>query len=339
MASAEFALAPSSENPTDWRPRRIAIIGAGATGTSLAAIIGRSAPVVMVCRNPDRAAELFRSGARTKGLTEASSRPIIVPSVEDLARVGGVSVVFVATKTTAIPSVAADIKPHLSAIADQPGGVFVVSFQNGIRPGAQLIEALGHDRVLRMVLNFGATLRPGYPVVDITLDGAPHFIGAADPDYHDAAERLAAMLTDAGFATTAERNIEPRVWSKAIVNAAMNPVAALVDSTVGEVLRSPSCVIVDKLLHEGLAVARADGLEMPSDYINRAYDILSSASNHTPSMVEDIRTGRESEVGQLNRQIIEDGRRHAVATPTHEVIDALIETFDWKVYLRTRSGA
>lgn len=328
----------STPDPKDWSPKRVAIIGAGATGASLAAIIGRTVPTVLVCRNPDRAAELFRSGARARGLVEASSRPIIVTEVADLARIGGVSVIFVATKTTAIPAVAAALKPHLNAIADQPGGVFIVSFQNGIRPGLMLMEQVGNERVLRMVLNYGATIRPGDDAVEITLDGAPHFIGAADPAYGPAAMRLARLLTDAGFPTEFDRNIEPRVWSKAIVNAAMNPVAALVDSTIGEVLESPARSIVDGLLREGLAVARAGGLDMPEDYIDRAYKIMSGASNHTPSMVEDIRRGRESEVGQLNRQIIEDGRRRDVPTPTHETIDALIETFDWKVYLRTHAG-
>jgi len=50
-------------------------------------------------------------------------------------------------------------------------------------------------------------------------------------------------------------------------------------------------MIIDKLLHEGLAVARADGLEMPPDYIDYANEFLSCASNHTPSMVESIREG------------------------------------------------
>jgi ketopantoate reductase len=67
--------------------------------------------------------------------------------------------------------------------------------------------------------------------------------------------------------------------------------------------------------------------------------VMAGAAAHTPSMVEDIRAGRESEVGQLNRQIIERGRARGVPTPTHDVIDALIETFDWKVYAAAHPGA
>jgi len=306
-------------------------------GTSLAAIIGRRVPTVMVCRNPKRASEIFEHGARTSGAVEAIARPILVSSVEDLERVGGVSVVFVATKTTAIPAVARALKPVLRSASDRQQGVFVVSYQNGIDPGRQLMELLEWPQVLRMVLNFGATLRAGSASVEVTLNQPPHAIGAIDPAFAPVCEAIAKTLSAGGLETQVESDIEPRVWTKAIINAAMNPVAALVNATVGEVMRSPSSTIVERLLAEGLAVARAEGLDLPSDYIDRAHASLESAGDHTPSMVEDIREGRESEVGQLNRQIIDHARGKGVPTPTHEVIDALIETFDWKVYHGSRA--
>ncbi len=319
---------------TNWSVGRVGVIGAGAMGTSLAAIIGRRVPTVMVCRNPKRASEIFEHGAVASGVVEAFARPILVSSVEDLERIGGVSVVFVATKTTAIPAVAEALRPILRSASDGSQGVFVVSYQNGIDPGRQLIELMEWPQVLRMVLNFGATLRPGRHDVEITLNQPPHAIGALDPAYAPVCQAIAETLSAGGLETRVESDIEPRIWTKAIINAAMNPVAALVNATVGEVMRSPSRVIVERLLEEGLAVAKMEGLDLGADYLQRAHAILESAGNHTPSMVEDIREGRESEVGQLNRQIIDHARGKGV--PTHKVIDALIETFDWKVYHGTR---
>lgn len=151
-------------------------------------------------------------------------------------------------------------------------------------------------------------------------------------------EALAGALTSGGLPTAFASDIERRVWMKGIVNAAMNPIAALVNSSVGEALDSPARLIVERLLVEGEAVARAEGLAMGEDFVARAMEALEAARSHTPSMVEDIRRGRESEVGQLNRQVLEHARRVGVSTPTHEVIDALIETFDWKVYRRGGGG-
>lgn len=318
------------QGQTGWTARRVAIVGAGAMGTSLAAILGRRVPTIVVCRNPERAAELFQHGARTHGAIEASSRPIVVSNIEDLERVGGVSVLFVTTKTTAIAHVAAQLKPRLAALSDQPEGLFVVSYQNGIDPGRQMTELLENRRVVRMVLNFGATMRCGG--VEVTLNAPPHQIGAPGNAFARETGMIARLLSEAGLETVASDDIERPVWFKGILNASMNPVAALVNSTVAQVMRSPSRTIVDRLLHEAIAVARAEGLDLGTDVMERAVAMLERAGEHTPSMVEDIRSGRESEVGQLNRQIIEHARRVGVPTPTHEIIDSLIETFDWKIY-------
>lgn len=303
-------------------------------GSSLASIIGNRLPVVMVCRNPDRAAQILRCGVSTTGAIESRCEPIVVRRLSDLAKIGGVSALFVATKTTAIPDVARELKPLLPDISDQPGTPYIVSYQNGIEPGRQLVDLIGSDRVLRMVLTMGATVHPSGERVEITFNKPPHAIGSPMPEHAHASECIASILTEAGLDTQHDQQIELRVWEKAVINAATNPVAALINSAVDELYRSPARAITDRLLEEGVLVARAAGHALEEDYIARAHALLSSANNHLPSMVEDIRSGRESEIGQLNRQIIEHAKRVGVEVPTHEIIDWLIETFDWKVYRR-----
>ncbi len=324
---------------TDWTPRRIGVIGAGAMGSSLASIVGNRVPVVMVCRDPDRASQILRAGVRTRGAIVSRCEPIVVRRIRDLAQVGGVSALFVATKTTAIAEVARELKPLLGEISDQPGCPYIVSYQNGIEPGRQLMDLLGSDCVLRMVLALGATMDPSGASVRITFNLPPHAIGAPAPHHAHAARQIAALLTEAGLGTHYDEQIELRVWEKAIINAAANPVAALVNSGVGELYRSPARAIVDRLLEEGTTVARAEGHPLETDYIERARAFLNSADDHLPSMVEDIRAGRESEIGQLNRQIMEHASKLGIPVPTHEIIDALIETFDWKVYRRAHPDA
>jgi 2-dehydropantoate 2-reductase len=229
--------------------------------------------------------------------------------------------------------VAAELRPVLHAIGDQPGDPFIVSYQNGIEPGRQLIEMLGDRRVLRMVLTFGGRARD-HGHIDVTLNQPPHSIGCLHPEHADVCRALAAFLTRANFATRFEEDIERPVWAKGIINAAMNPVAALLDMQVGQVLDSPSEGIVNALMREGLAVATARGIHLDQGFLHYGREVLERGRRHTPSMVQDIRAGRPSEVGQLNRQIVEHGRRLGVPTPTHDVILALIEGFDWKLYRR-----
>lgn len=322
-----------------WRFERAAIIGAGSMGTLLAAVLGGRMPVVLVSRSAERAGELFEHGAVSRGLIEASATPIVVRSIPAIFDAGGASVVFVATKTTAIPSVARELGPCLRARRGAGERVYVVSFQNGIDPGRALMEQLRHPDVLRMVLGLGTSVDEDGSCVRVSLNQPAHAIGCVDSSLEEPCRVIARELTAGGLETALSEDIEAAVWRKAIVNAAMNPVAALANCTVGEVLDAPARCIFERLMEEGQAVAAADGIALPGDYPERAAALVESARDHLPSMVLDIRRNRESEVGQLNRQIMEHGRRLGVATPTHEVVDALIETFDWKVYhRRARDG-
>jgi len=310
---------------------RVGIVGAGAMGSSLAVIVSRFAPVVMVCRNAARAAQVFEAGVRVEGAIEGEAWPIVVRSVGDLSAVGGVSYLFIATKTTSIPSVCESLAPVLGSIGEGGAPVGIVSYQNGIEPGRQIMSLLGTRRVMRMVLNYGAVLAEDGRV-RVPLYRAPHYIGCLDADLIDDCTRLAGALTGVGIETAYDDAIERHVWEKAILNAAYNPVCALVNSTVGEVMSSPSRGVVERLLEEGMAVATAAGFEFGGCYADAAREMASLAGDHVPSMVEDIRRGRPSEIGQLNRQIMEHARELGVPVPTHETVDALIETFDWRVY-------
>lgn len=316
--------------------RKVGIIGAGAMGLMLAALVGSVVPTVVVCIIPERAERLRRNGAQVRGSLNAQSPVNVVDSITALADCGPIDALFIATKTTAIPAVASELKPVLPRINGAPGGVAVVSFQNGIGPGRQLIALLDHPRLLRMVLVAGATLRPDEDAVRMSLNAPPHAVGVLDPRHEPIARALAALLTSCGFGTDYVDDIDTRVWAKGVVNAATNPVAAVINSTVRDVMASPARLVVGKLLQEGLEVAQAEGHRLGDSFIENTIGLLALAGDHVPSMVEDIRLGRESEVGQLNRQIIHHGARLGVETPTHLMMNALIEAFDWRVYARER---
>lgn len=321
------------------------VIGAGAMGMSLAAMLGRRFPVTIVVRHPLQARRIESDGVRVVGLMHAQARPRVVRRISDLTQAAPLHAVFVATKTTSIDEVAHELRPILPSLAGQDCQPMVVSFQNGIEPGRTLLHLLGQARVLRMVLNYGAT-RTGHNEANVMLSSPPHSIGGPDATFARDAQTLAAALSSCGLETIPVENIEPYVWSKGILNAAMNPVAALTDGSVGEVLDSPARSIVARLMHEGLAVASAEGIDLGPDIERRMWAVLDAARPHTPSMVGDIRSGQPSEIGQLNRQIIDHGARVGVPVPTHELIASLIDAFDWRVFHRpdsqptplTRSG-
>lgn len=316
---------------------RVAILGAGAIGTVLAALLGKHVPTVVVCRNPARAGHLFAHGAECRGGITGVSRPIVVRHLADLSAIGPCGVIFVTTKTTAIPAVAKELAPLLTlrGNAEPP---LIVSCQNGIDPGRQLAELLGTDRVARMVLNLGAVWENSTGIATVTLSAPPHWLGCPAAAHRQRCVQLADVLSRAGLATEFAEDVEARVWAKSLMNAAVNPVAALTNMSVGQVMASPARPIVERLLREGYDVACAEGIDLGPEYLKHAAATLSKAADHTPSMVDDVRNGRESEIGQLNRPIIDRGHARGISTPTHEVVDGLIEALDWAVRGLGRGG-
>lgn len=317
------------------RPLSAGVIGAGPMGICLSALLGQVAPVTMVVRNVDAASWIRERGVRVVGLLQGLTHPMVVPDIGGLVGSAPLYVVFVATKTTAIDSVAEELRPILTDLAGSGGPPYVVSFQNGIDPGRTLMERLGHRRVLRMVLNFGA-IQLDAGTAEVTLDNPPHFLGSPHPEHHRFNDALAATLTAAGLHSLATDRIERHVWEKGVLNASMNPVAALTDSSVGEVLDSPAMAIVARLMNEALAVADTEGIGLDQRDADRMWQILEAARAHTPSMVGDIRRGRPTEIGQLNRQILTHATRVGVPAPSHELIASLIDAFDWRVFRRGR---
>jgi len=194
-----------------------------------------------------------------------------------------------------------------------------------------LAELLDTDRVARMVLNLGAVWESGTGIANVTLSAPPHWLGCPAREYQERCRELAGLLCRAGLVTEFAEDIEARVWAKSLMNAAVNPVAALTNMTVGQIMASPARRIVERLLREGYDVACAEGIDLGEGYLEHAAATLSRAADHTPSMVEDVRSGRESEIGQLNRPIIDRGRARGIGTPTHEVVDGLIEALDGAV--------
>lgn len=314
---------------------RIAVIGAGAMGASLAAITAAAVPTVLVARRAEVADRVRRGGIVLEGGLDGRGRPDVVPSIDDLADIHPIDLVFVATKTTAIPEVCDAMRPHLRELP------YLVSYQNGIEPGRTIIRLLGSRQVVRMVLNYGAAILPAAEEaglrVRVAFHDPPHFVGG-EPETHAFAAFLATALTRMGLPTEFAPDVDREVWRKGLLNAATNPVAALVRAPIGELLRSPARPLIERLLAEGIAVARAAGIDVGERYADEAHGFLERATAHLPSMAEDVMSGRPTEITQLNEQISERGRALGVATPTHDTILELVHTFDWKVARKAEIG-
>lgn len=145
MTTSEFASAAVPARPAgrdDRRYRRVAVIGAGAWGTALAAVArAAGAGVALWARDPDHASGIAETGLNMRYLPDVPLPEGIVAS-SDMARVlDGAEAVLLVTPSHTLREIAQRMRPHLGA------GVPVALCAKGIEAGSGklLSEVVGEE--------------------------------------------------------------------------------------------------------------------------------------------------------------------------------------------------
>jgi 2-dehydropantoate 2-reductase len=292
-------------------------------GGIVAAFLARGGYDVTLCDVVPKLLEpALDPGIRLEGADDFQIKiPRIVSRVDDLAA-DPPDVTFVTVKATALPLLASALEKLVGE------GRYVVSWQNGIDTEKVLAQYLGNKAVMRAVVNFGSFLiAPGH--IKVAFHHRPHFLQELDPASKDAARGICQALTACGLDTQHTDQIRNMVWSKAVNNSCMNPVCAVTGKTMFEVINDPILLnLVDNLLKEGVAVARANEFNLGPDFYPFCVDYIKDAGHHKPSMLQDIEAKRRTEVDYINGKIIEYGSQAGIPTPYNTMIRGLVKALE-----------
>ena len=110
----------------------VAVVGAGAWGTTLAAIIARREPVTLLCHRSAVADEIARTGRNERRLPGIDLPDAIVPTADAGSLVAATDLVVLAVRSSLLRSVARAIGPSI------PAGADVLSVVKGLEPGTLL---------------------------------------------------------------------------------------------------------------------------------------------------------------------------------------------------------
>jgi 2-dehydropantoate 2-reductase len=229
---------------------RIAVIGAGAVGGTIAALLDRAGHEVSITA---RGAQL--EAVRTNGLalSGAWGEHVARPEAHDRL-VETPELAFVCTKAQ---DAARAIQDNRSLL----GGAPVVIVQNGL-DGVRVGESLlaGSPVVGAIALYAASYLRPG--LIDVTAAG-PTFIGVDDPARRDVADRVSGVLGEA-MPTRLVGDFRGAQWSKLIVNQ-VNAMPAITGLSAQATLRHPVLGrIVAASMREAVRIGLATGVHFAS---------------------------------------------------------------------------
>ena len=139
----------------------------------------------------------------------------------------------------------------------------------------------------------------------------------------------AAVVSAAGLATEATKDIGRYVWRKAILNSCTMSIAAITGMNMQEMIDfPPTAQLVELLLQESVAVAAAYGYDYGPGFVDSVRDFNQHAGPHKPSMRVDIENGRRTENPFLIRRIAEYAERKGVPAPLHRTVANLIDALE-----------
>ncbi len=283
---------------------RIQIMGAGALGSLFGSLLHMAGfDVTFVARG--RQFEALKRGLRLSGLIETELKVYVTDKPEDA------DITFVTVK-------AYDTERAAKQLESVEPGV-VCSLQNGV--GNEEILQRHCSKVLGGVTSYAANLADFGHVV-YAGEGYT-YVGEMDGRISDDAKLVADVLKKAGIRAEAVNDIDFRIWAKAAVNAAINPITALCRVRNGKIVENPDL----------WAVARAVSMECQEvlkrmgymlDVTAEVRRVAEMTAQNRSSMLQDIERGKRTEIDFINGAFVRKGRELGVSCPINDMLTKLV---------------
>ncbi|CAN5204482.1 2-dehydropantoate 2-reductase [soil metagenome] len=305
---------------------RIAVIGAGAIGGTMAALLDRAGHQVTVVARGANLAAIAGGGIRFSGAW--GEHLAMVRAVDSLDAVPELAIV--ATK-------AQDAEAAVSAQARFLAGIPVVVVQNGLEAVESARRAAPRsDLVGALALYAASYLSPGE--VTVTAAAAT-YLGGPVP-----ATLFASKVIGAVMPVELTDNFEGAQWTKLVVNH-LNALPAITGLSVQQVVADPRLrLILTRSMREAVRVAKKRGIvfEPLSGLTDRILSLLLSlpvglgqflprmmvrrmGSTPNPgSTLQSIRRGQPTEIDYLNGAVVRLGAQSAVPTPVSAMLVELV---------------
>ena len=310
---------------------RIAVLGAGAIGGSIGALLASSGHDVTLVGRPPQVEAIRAGGLRMDGCLG----PFVpkVRAVETLDARPDLSLLAVKTQ-----DVEGTVREHELFLRGAP----LVTLQNGVRSDDLVAALLPKDLLLSAVVQVTATyLEPGR----ITLVDRGRLVLGRPRGPRDGLVQEIATVLHPAVPTTVTDNAVGAHWLKLIMNL-NNALPALTNRPVREVASDPFLRrLAVQLMREGMRVADRAGIslealdgvsvrtvrlltQLPAPWAARMFGSRAGGlGGEWPilgSTLQSLRRGRPTEIDYLNGEIVQQGERLGIRTPANAKIVELV---------------
>jgi 2-dehydropantoate 2-reductase len=293
------------------------IVGAGAIGCLFGARLTLAGyEVTLIHRDSSIVRTIQKNGIGLKEIDRKFKR-VRVPTRQGPAQLPGTDVLIVAVKAYDTSAMAASYRGLL------PRETTILSLQNGLGNVEALRSRLKNNLLAGSTTEGALSTGPG--TVTHTGRGLT-FIGDPRGVNTDITSRIRVAFDEAGFHTKISSNIRGVLWTKTIVNAAVNPLSSLTRLPNGKLAQNAQIQeIARRAMDEGILVSHAAGIRLVGDPRKLWGKILWSTRANKSSMLQDIERGKSTEIRQLNGALVSYGEKTRVKTPINYVLTKLVQ--------------
>lgn len=142
------------------------------------------------------------------------------------------------------------------------------------------------------------------------------FLGPVTPKGENLLEETTALFNRAGLNTKIRDDILSRLWTKLLINTGINGLTATLGCTNGELLDRPEAMErMGLLIGEAQMVALKSNVKVPEDPLAITLDVCRKTHGNISSMLQDVRSGRRTEIDAINGAVVSHGRKLGLETP------------------------
>ena len=303
--------------PSMNQPLKIAVMGAGAVGCYFGGLLARAGHEVVLIGRPQHVDAFKRDGLRMETKTFDEHVPLAAST--DPGAVQGADLVLFCVKSPDTESAGAQIRPHLAPHA------LVLCLQNGVDNAERLRTVLPPHQVAAAVVYVATEMAgPGHV--------KHHGRGELVIEPSSASDAAAQALNAAGVPTEISDNVRGALWTKLVINCAYNAVSAIAQRPYGQAVQGQGVKdVMRDVVDECLAVARAEGVQLPGDVHAAVGKIAEAMPAQYSSTAQDLARGKRTEIDYLNGLIVRRGEALGVKTPANRVLWALVKLMEVKL--------
>ncbi len=298
----------------------VLVVGPGAVGLAVTAGLRQAGLNVAILGRSRTIENRLRGGFH---VTDSDGRRTTIRGGLRPARTiaAPVAIAFICVKSTDVVRAAQAAKHWIGP------QTAVVALQNGIGHESVIRRTFGASRTVIGACYFAADRATP---TELLLNGGSDIALARWAGNETAFATATTVLESAGFKIRVQQSESSMLWGKAAFNVAVNPLGAACGVENGRIIDEPALRELSlKALEEATNSAAAAG--HPLDYPDLADKLLRSgriAPHQRNSMLQDLSAGRRTEIHAIVSPFIRAARRGRVATPTINLLNALISRLE-----------